>query len=156
MRHDWKTHHGVIAIARVGERYRPLAIVHQEMPSERDDKLVAGHRLMCTFADQKNYAAVKQELAFAIDFFGQATHNRAKILFDQGRPCPFPFIMTCLLIGSVGNELRSGTTNQVLVGSYGNTRGARHFRREYSVNIVDITDLTAVRYCFLRQPSAQK
>lgn len=123
--------------------------------------ILSCHRLLRIFSDDANRIPLQQELVFAADFFENATEADIKALTlrndftwpmdeeDRHIPCPFPFITTCLIVGASCNPKR---------GEWGSVSeepfGIRYDRYDggYSKNgimVLDITELSEVRYCFL-------
>lgn len=76
-------------------------------------------RLLKIFSDEANRTAIQQELAFAADFFGNASAAEIKALRARNRmgeaqmavPCPFPFITTCLIVGASCNPDSGSSTS---------------------------------------------
>jgi hypothetical protein len=114
----------------------------------------ACHRLLRIFSDDANRIALEQELAFATEFYGNATEADIEALATRNGwdapgnsvPCPFPFITTCLIAGASYNP-ESGTYSSVHEERFG--MAYNEGDNNDGITILDITTLSNIRYCFV-------
>lgn len=112
------------------------------------------HRLLRIFSDDANRIPIQQEVAFAAEFFGNASEADVKALVAHNHGgavlsavlCPFSFITTWLIVGA---------SYDPVLGSCSSVEEER-FGMEYNqgdnnngITVLDITDLRNVRYCFV-------
>ncbi|KAK7413849.1 hypothetical protein QQX98_007266 [Neonectria punicea] len=99
-------HQEIYVVARVCGYYRRLAVA-KHINSASENVIRTCLRLIAIFSEPSNRLALKQELAMAVDFFengrppGQVTFRlRDPSILDEDLPCPFPFVTTCLFLGT--------------------------------------------------------
>ncbi|KAH8812185.1 hypothetical protein F5884DRAFT_898497 [Xylogone sp. PMI_703] len=143
--------HQLFVIAKVGTYYRSLAAVHHQWlwgiyP------LYRCLRLLRIFSNEANKVAIKQELIFAAEYYRNKepppTERPQFPSWEAARsgPCPFPFITTCLMVGSASDE----------VDDYPYAVHEQPFGVGYDqgdnndgITVLDITDVNNIRYCFV-------
>ncbi|KAI1259581.1 hypothetical protein F5Y18DRAFT_295061 [Xylariaceae sp. FL1019] len=135
--------HQVYVIAKIGNRFRGLAALHHQW---RYGDFAVKHcaRLVKTFQEQKNHPLSRYELQLAAALPEEKWEEKA--INNRDERALFPFIATCLMLGS-SFDPSSGPCSNVIplpfntsCGTPGNNDG---------VTILDITDLSAVRYAFI-------
>lgn len=140
----------VIARPKPGQRYRSLAAVHYQSLCGLE-ALQCCFRLLRIFYDEANLIALKQELAFAANYFDTATDEELEALQENNPeqaegPCPFPFITTCLILGASCNPV-TGCHSSVSEEKFG--MAFDEGDNNDGVTIIDITELSDIRYCFV-------
>ena len=128
--------HQLFVIARVWERYRTLAAVHRQWlykmnPIERC------LRLNHTFEAEPNQIPIKQEL--------RAARNKDDHFWTMDLVQPFPFIATCLLVGS-SFEPEIGYQHRVHSLPFNVTLD--RIDNNDGITIIDISDTKNIKYCF--------
>ncbi|KAM5356750.1 hypothetical protein ACJ41O_003396 [Fusarium nematophilum] len=140
--------HQLFVIARLGKHYRSLAVVHHQWLCGVS-ALGSCHRLLCIFSDPSNRATLQHELHLAADFFKDSEPPPSSPPGWQNpkeTACPFPFITTCLMTGAAYDyELAHVQTVHELAFNMGYDQGDNND----GITVLDITDLTNVRYCFV-------
>ncbi|KAK7425042.1 hypothetical protein QQZ08_008318 [Neonectria magnoliae] len=140
--------HQLFVIARVGSHYRTLAAVHHQW-LYGVSALRSCRRLLRIFSDANNRITLKHELDLATSFFkdqGPPPSYPPNYEEPEERPCPFPFITTCLAIGAAyDSELGRVQTIHELAFNTGFDRGDNND----GITVLDITDPADVRYCFV-------
>ena len=128
--------HQLFVIARVWKRYRTLAAVHRQWLYKMG-AIERCLRLIHTFEAEPNQIPIKQEL--------RAARNKDDHFCTTDLVQPFPFIATCLLVGSsfepeIGYQHRvhSLPVNVTLDGIDNND----------GITIIDISDTKNIKYCF--------
>lgn len=141
--------HQLFVIARIGDWYRSLAAVHHQWlygePAVR-----ACYRLVKIFSDPRNHGTIKHELDLAVSFFkdhGPPDDDPPEYVDVEKEACAFPFITTCLAIGA-GYDFGRHTAQTVHELAY-NT-GYDQEDNNDGITVLDITDLSNVRYCFVK------
>jgi hypothetical protein len=134
--------HQLFVIAKIANRYRGLAAFHHQwlygaLALERC------LRIITIFSAPANRLPIQQELTAARRFDEEFwTKQRSWEDFEV----PFPFITTCLLLGAsfdvkavYNDRLTLEPFNMPFNGGDNND----------GITVIDITDLTHVRYCFV-------
>jgi hypothetical protein len=134
--------HQLFVIAKIANRYRGLAVFHHQW--------LYGYRalrqclaLLTIFSAPANRLAILQELAAA------RRHSEnfwAKPLDYTNNEVPFPFITTCLLLGASFN-VEDGYNARVILEPF--NMAFNMGDNNDGITIIDITDLSHVRYCFV-------
>ncbi|RFU25783.1 hypothetical protein B7463_g10555, partial [Scytalidium lignicola] len=136
--------HQLFVIAKVGAHYRSLAAVHHQWLYGLA-ALQRCLRLLNIFSDETNRIALQQELNFAFDYFCNKEPpptERPKLLWEglSLKPCPFPFITTCLMIGSSYDDANidpAGVSEEPFGMGY--DQGDNND----GITVLDITDLSS-------------
>lgn len=145
--------HQVFVIARVGEHYRSLAVVHHE---DLYDCLAlsACLRLIKIFSDPANRLPLSLELRLAAEFYkDRAPPNETKkVDWSYGKvnaeqPVRFPFIGTCLVLGVSTTGLEPEFPRVSTVMYEPEEMGFDLGDNNEGITVLDITDLDNVRYC---------
>jgi hypothetical protein len=134
--------HQLFVIAKTANRYRGLAVFqHQWLYGAL--ALERCLRILTIFSAPENRLPIQQELTAASrideEFF-------TKPRFWEGFEVPFPFITTCLLLGA-SFDVKAGYNSHVHLQPFnmpfdmGDNIGG--------ITVIDLTDLTHVRYCFM-------
>ncbi|KAL8922316.1 MAG: hypothetical protein Q9208_005286 [Pyrenodesmia sp. 3 TL-2023] len=140
--------HQLFVVARINGRYRQLGAIHHQW--------LYGHtalrRCLDTlkiFQDSANRSPIQQELVAASskddDFWLPGDESSASYNDEKNSHVPFPFIMTCLILGASFNL--DGYYHGVSVEPY--YMAFDEGDNNNGITIFDITDLTDVRYCFV-------
>ncbi|KAL8650121.1 MAG: hypothetical protein Q9210_004004 [Variospora velana] len=139
--------HQLFVIARINGRYRQLCAIHHQW--------LYGHtalkRCLDTlkiFENATNWMPLQQELTIAAkqdDDFWNPAGPRDSYGNDKNSHIPFPFIMTCLILGASFNV--DGYFHGVLVEPF--YMAYNEGDNNNGITIFDITDLDNVRYCFV-------
>jgi hypothetical protein len=116
--------------------------------------LATCHHLLRIFSDYANRIPIQQELAFAAELFGNAPEADIEALIAQNNdgaaagavPCPFPFITTCLIVGASYNP-EIGRCSSLDEEPFG--MGYDQGHNNNGITVLDITDLSNIRYCFV-------
>ena len=139
--------HQLFVIARAGKHYRSLAAIHHQW-LYGVSALRSCLRLLRIFSDPANRLALKHELDLAAAFFKNqppptepAAYRRA-----ESTICPFPFILTCLAIGT-SYDSKTGQVQAIHELQY--DMGYDQGDNNDGITVLDITDLDNVRYCFV-------
>lgn len=139
--------HQLFVIGRIGGYYRGLAAVHHQWLYGAG-AVRSCHRLLRIFSDPSNRVTLQNELHLAVAFFERQGPPPSRPLWNshvEDRPCPFPFITTCLVTGAAYDfEQGEVQTASELDFDTGFNQG----HNEDGITVLDITDLTDVRYCF--------
>jgi hypothetical protein len=150
--------HQFWAIARVGDRYRSLGIVHCQNATGTDATR-ACWRLLKIFGSSANETLIRHDCNYALtkteDWWKSITR-----LYEGGRleDCfafPFPFIHTCLVLGAAyDSRLDKPFPYFYPVSAYetGTTPLSLTFNNQSGFTIIDITDRNQLRYCFMFPP----
>ncbi|KAI4129529.1 MAG: hypothetical protein LQ341_006559 [Variospora aurantia] len=136
--------HQLFVIARINGRYRQLCAIHHQW--------LYGHTALrrCRdtlniFENATNRMPLQQELTIAAkqddDFWDAADSYRT----EKNSHIPFPFIMTCLIVGASFNL--DGYFHGVLVEPF--YMAYDQGDNNNGITIFDITNLDNVRYCFV-------
>ncbi|KAK7408783.1 hypothetical protein QQX98_009027 [Neonectria punicea] len=143
--------HQLFVIARVGNHYRTLAAVHHQW-LYGVSALRSCRRLLRIFSDVNNRITLKHELDLATGFFkDQGPPPSRPPSYEEAeeveeRPCPFPFITTCLATGAAyDSEVGRVQTIHELAFNTGFNQGDNND----GITVLDITDPADVRYCFV-------
>ena len=134
--------HQLFVIAKIANRYRGLAVFHHQW-LYGDIALERCLRILTIFSAPANRLPIQQELTAARRLDEEFwTKPRSWEDFEV----PFPFITTCLLLGA------SFDVNEV----YNSRVTLEPFNMAFNggdngdgITIIDITNLTHVRYCFV-------
>jgi hypothetical protein len=135
--------HQIFVIARINGHYQGLAVVHRQWLSGAA-ALICCLRLLDIFAATENRIPLEQELTDA--------QHRDRELWDStiswttDLPVPFPFIMTCLVVGSSldPETAEVSTAHTQPYNMYFNAGDNND-----GITIIDITKLDRIRYCFV-------
>ncbi|CAG9976206.1 unnamed protein product [Clonostachys byssicola] len=142
-------HHQLFVIAKAGRHYRSLAAVHHQwlygMTALRQCL-----QLLEIFGHSENRLALQQELRFAEAYYrnkGAPSQQPPELQWaDRGGICPFPFITTCLMMGtSFNQELAQASAVHEEPFGMGFDQGDNND----GITVIDITDLENVKYCFV-------
>jgi hypothetical protein len=143
--------HQIFVIARVGKHHRCLAVVHHQGLYDVF-ALKSCLRLIDVFSAKSTRSALESELHLAEQFYrGHPAPTMSEPDYEAHGTSPvrFPFIATCLILGSsldladdprrIGRRLASLEPEDV---------GFDQSQNETGITVLDITDLDNVRYCF--------
>ncbi|VUC29121.1 unnamed protein product [Clonostachys rosea] len=139
--------HQLFAIAKVGEHYRSLAAVHHQwlygLSAVRQCALI-----LQIFGHGENRLALQQELRLAEEYYRDkdAPQDPPKLSWAEGGICPFPFITTCLMMGTSFNQ---ETSHASVVHEEPFGMGFDQGDNNDGITVIDITDLNNVKYCFV-------
>ncbi len=128
--------HQIFVVARVRDRYRTLAVVHRQWLYEMGP-VERCLRLIHIFEAASNQIPIKQEL--------RAARNKDDDFWTIDLVEPFPFIATCLLIGS-SFEPEIGYHHRVHSVSFNVTLDG--IDNNDGITIIDISDTKSIKYCF--------
>ncbi|KAI1282692.1 hypothetical protein F5Y07DRAFT_350634 [Xylaria sp. FL0933] len=154
------------AVAQIAGRHRPVAVVSSTGDNVEPAESLQGYpltaccrRIVNVFSDAGNHAAIRAELALAADMYHGGESRPPVELpdlrrygtpqperwrpWDHDRVSEFPFIAACLL-QSVAFDAQSGCTCRTLLEPLGTVY--RDSSLEWGMVVVDITDLSTVRY----------
>ncbi|KAI1109948.1 hypothetical protein F5Y14DRAFT_455530 [Nemania sp. NC0429] len=159
------------AVAHIAGRHRPVAVVSSTGDSSEPVESLQGYplvaccrRAVTIFSDPENRAAVRAELALAHMYYQRGESRPSEVPdpvelpdlrryrgpapgrwrpWDHDRVHEFPFIAACLLQG-VAFDPQSGRTCRTLPEPLGTVY--RDSSLEWGMVVVDITDVSAVRY----------
>jgi hypothetical protein len=130
--------HQLFVIAKIGARYRGLAAIHHQWLYGATALKVC-RRLLHIFQSPENRVALEHELRWA--------KTLGENDWDADEPyIPFPFILTCLVLGASFNE-KEGYYYKVqrlpfnLPFDEGDNNDG--------ITVLDISDLGNVKYCFV-------
>ncbi|KAL9598617.1 MAG: hypothetical protein Q9219_004362 [cf. Caloplaca sp. 3 TL-2023] len=147
---DISQRHQLFVIARINGRYRQLCAVHHywlfgytAVKRCRDTIRI--------FENPTNRLPIQQELTFAAkhhdDFWVcPVDQNQSKRTVAKNNNVPFPFIMTCLVLGA-SFSLEEASCNKASVEPF--YMAFNEGDNSSGITIFDITDLNNVRYCFV-------
>jgi hypothetical protein len=134
--------HQLFVIAKIANRYRGLAVFHHQwLYGARALKQCLA--LLTIFSSPANRLAILQELAaarrHAESFWTKpSTYDDCEV--------PFPFISTCLLLGA-SFDVKDGYNANVTPEPFNMAFNGGD--NNDGITIIDITDLSHVRYCFV-------
>lgn len=139
--------HQLFVIARVGNHFRCLAVVHRQVLKSWDALRVC-MRLIQVFSDKSNRLALEMELRLAAEFYqdhGPPARYQLDLEAFRSNPVRFPFISTCLVLGA-------GTERDLVWPSAVHLEpqetGFDQGDNNEGITVLDISDLDNVRYCF--------
>jgi hypothetical protein len=145
--------HQIFVIARVGEHHRCLAVVHHQRLYDIF-VLKACLRLVDIFSAKSTRRALESELRLAAEFYkGQPAPTKPESQPDyeahRSSPVRFPFIATCLILGSSLDLWEDPRRHGGRPASLGDEDvGFDQSQNDTGITVLDITDLCNVRYCF--------
>ncbi|KAL8671386.1 MAG: hypothetical protein Q9168_004118 [Polycauliona sp. 1 TL-2023] len=128
--------HQIFVVAKIRGRYRTLAAVHRQSLTTAEP-WTRCLRVMRIFEAEPNRVPTKQEL--------RAAANQDESFWDVGEIQPFPFILTCLLVGS-SFEPEIGYQRRVHTLPFG-TKPTEN-DHDNGITIIDISDPDKIQYCF--------
>ncbi|KAH7175216.1 hypothetical protein EDB81DRAFT_705061 [Dactylonectria macrodidyma] len=140
--------HQLFVIARVGKHYYSLAAIHHQW-LYGVSALRSCRRLLRIFSDPSNRITLKHELDLAVGFFqdqGPPPSKPPMYKDPETTACPFPFITTCLAVGAA-YDLEMGQVHTIHELAF--DTGFNQGDNNDGITVLDITDLTDVRYCFV-------
>lgn len=138
-----------VAIAKFGNQYQALGHVHVEEMS-LEDAVSSCRKLMSIFGEEINQRALNQELGHARRAFEEQTppdirQSEPPSRRKTRRPCPFPFISTCLVIGA-NYDGNLNTLRTMLVNVIDSVfRSKPYYEPNQCTVILDVTDMQSVR-----------
>ena len=134
--------HQLFVIAKIGNRYRGLAVFHHQWLYGAL-ALRQCLEILAIFSAPVNRLPIRQELTAAKRY--DETFWTKPCRYDDN-DVPFPFITTCLLLGA-SFDMKDG---------YNRTLTMEPFNMAFDqgdnmdgITVIDITDLSHVRYCFV-------
>ena len=134
--------HQLFVIAKIGNRYRGLAVFHHQwLYGATALKRCLG--ILAIFSAPANRLPIQQELTAArkhADEFWTEPQTWTSL------EVPFPFITTCLLLGA-SLDVKEGYDASVLLMPFNMPFDGGD--NNDGITVVDITDLSHVRYCFV-------
>ena len=134
--------HQLFVIAKIANQYRGLAVSLDQYPY-RDLALERCLRILTIFSAPENRLPIQQELTAARRLDDEFWRKRS---YREEFKVPFPFITTCLLLGASFD----------VKAVYNSVIDLQPFNMAFDegpadddITVIDITDLTHVRYCFI-------
>ncbi|KAL8771280.1 MAG: hypothetical protein Q9209_003185 [Squamulea sp. 1 TL-2023] len=129
--------HQLFVIAKIQNRFRTLAVVHHQWlygvgPLERCIRLTQ------IFQAEPNRSAIQQEL--------RAARKKDGGFWATDESQPFPFIATCLLVGS-SFDPDKGYQRRVHLSAFNTTLD--QIDNNDGITVIDISDPCNVKYCFV-------
>ena len=148
--------HQFWAIAKVGSRYRSLGVVHcQNAPGV--DAIRACWRLLQIFGSSANETLIRHDCNCAStkteDWWNSIANRFGKDVPLEDRVA-FPFIHTCLFLGAAYDSRPEPDPFFFPVSAYETGISPMWLcsNNETGFTIIDITDRTQLRYCFMFPP----
>ena len=128
--------HQMFVIAKILQRYRTLAVVHHQFLSG-GGPLKRCLRLLQIFQSESNRTPIQQELRTACE--------KTEHFWNGDDLQPFPFIATCLLVGSSFDPVK-GYSRRAHPVAFNTTLD--QVDNNEGLTFIDITYLDKIRYCF--------
>ncbi|KAL2860000.1 uncharacterized protein BJX67DRAFT_386444 [Aspergillus lucknowensis] len=114
------------------------------------DALTTCLRLIRIFEDDSNRISLEQELRSAAEYFqGHAPPAKQPVRWigkDDELPCPFPFITTCLVVGTSYDPQAPHIS---IAHEEPYWMGYNQGDNNDGITVLDITRLDKVQYCFV-------
>src|SRR5579871_3434060 len=149
--------HQFWVVAKVGGRYRTLAVTHCQNASGTDATR-ACWRLLTIFSSDANRKLIDHELKYAStkpdDWWKHIKQNHSQLPLEE--TIPFPFIQTCLVLGTAyDSRLDKPFPFFYPVSAYnkGISPMELTYNNQTGNTIIEITNLNELRYCFMFSPS---
>ena len=134
--------HQLFVIAKIANRYRGLAVFHHQWLLA-DIALERCLTILTIFSAPANRLPIQQELTAARRLDEEFwTKPRSWEDFEV----PFPFITTCLLLGA-SFDVKTVYNHRVTLEPFNMAFNGGD--NNDGITVIDITDLTHVRYCFV-------
>jgi hypothetical protein len=134
--------HQLFVIAKIGNRYRGLAVFHHQWLLG-EIALERCLRLLTIFSAPANRLPIQQELTAARRLDEEFwTKPRSWEDFEV----PFPFITTCFLLGA-SFDVKAVYNSRVTLEPFNMAFNGGD--NNDGITVIDITNLTHVRYCFV-------
>ena len=130
--------HQFLVVANIGVKFRPLTAVHHQW-LYAESALLQCRRLLSIFEETANRIPLTQELTLAhrqTDTFWTASNDQQ----------PFPFINTCVLVGTSFDATDNGFYNTVRLLEF--NISLEQIDNDDGISVIDITDLENIKYCF--------
>ncbi|KAG7293677.1 hypothetical protein NEMBOFW57_003732 [Staphylotrichum longicolle] len=144
--------HQIFVVARVGKRYRTLAVIHHQYLYDCL-ALSACLLLISIFSDKANRRPLEMELGLAEEFYSDPNNTESDSTTSyasfRAKPVRFPFIGTCLVVGASTAGLDPDFPRASTVHFEPEDTGFAEGDNNTGITVLDITDLDNVRYCFV-------
>lgn len=147
--------HQIFVVARVGKRYRTLAVIHHQYLYDCL-ALSACLLLISIFSDKANRRPLEMELGLAEEFYSDPNNTESdssdsttSYASFRAKPVRFPFIGTCLVVGASTAGLDPDFPRASTVHFEPEDTGFAEGDNNTGITVLDITDLDNVRYCFV-------